>query len=84
MRHSVRRVLQQVPEDEVTAWVGWDWNSRGDRGRAGPRESRGDLTIRTRAGPLELKRPKLPNTTERFASQPLVRRWCVRRRWRRC
>ncbi len=26
MRHSVRLVLQQVLEDEVTTWLGRDWN----------------------------------------------------------
>jgi len=35
MRHSVRLVLQQVLEDEVTTWLGRDWNARGDRERAG-------------------------------------------------
>lgn len=71
MRHSVRLVLQQVLEDEVTTWLGRDWNSRGDRERAGQRNGHGDLTIKTTAGPVSLKRPKLRNTTEAYASQLL-------------
>jgi len=68
MRHSVRLVLQQVLEDEVTIWLGRDWNSRSEAARAGQRNGHSDLTIKTTAGPVELKRPKLRNTTERFAS----------------
>lgn len=68
MRLSARLVLQQVLEDEVTTWLGRDWNSRSDGERAGQRNGYGDLTIKTTAGPLELKRPKLRNTVERFAS----------------
>jgi len=69
MRHSVRLVLQQVLEDEVTAWLGRDWNNRGDRRRDGRRNGHSDLTIKTTAGPVKLARPKLRATTERFASQ---------------
>jgi putative transposase len=68
MRLSARLVLQQVLEDEVTTWLGRDWNSRTDGERAGQRNGYGDLTIKTTAGPLDLKRPKLRNTTEAFAS----------------
>jgi putative transposase len=68
MRLSARMVLQQVLEDEVTAWLGRDWNSRTGGERAGQRNGYGDLTVKTTAGPLELKRPKLRNTTESFAS----------------
>lgn len=71
MRHSVRLVLQQVLEDEVTAWLGRGWNSRSEPERAGQRNGHGDLTIKTTAGAVELKRPKLRNTTQRFASQLL-------------
>lgn len=71
MRYSVRLVLQQVLEDEVTTWLGRDWNSRSDPGRAGQRNGHGDFTIKTTAGPVELKRPKLRNTTEKFASSLL-------------
>lgn len=68
MRHSVRLVLQQVLEDEVTTWLGRSWNSRNEPARSGQRNGYSDLTIKTTAGPVELKRPKLRNTTERFAS----------------
>ena len=68
MRHSVRLVLQQVLEDEVTTWLGRDWNRRTDSGREGQRNGHSDLTIKTTAGPVKLKRPKLRNTVEKFAS----------------
>lgn len=71
MRLSARLVLQQVLEDEVTTWLGRDWNSRGEGERAGQRNGYGDLTIKTTAGPLDLRRPKLRNTTECFASSLL-------------
>lgn len=69
MRHSVRLVLQQVLEDEVTSWLGRDWNARGDRQRQGQRNGHSDLSIKTTAGAVDLKRPKLHNTTETYASQ---------------
>jgi putative transposase len=68
MRLSARLVLQQVLEDEVTTWLGRDWNSRADGEREGQRNGYGDVTIKTTAGPIDLKRPKLRNTTEQFAS----------------
>jgi transposase-like protein len=68
MRLSARLVLQQVLEDEVTTWLGRDWNSRAEGDREGQRNGYGDVTIKTTAGPLDLKRPKLRGTTERFAS----------------
>lgn len=68
MRLSARLVLQQVLEDEVTAWLGRAWNSRAGGERAGQRNGYGDLTIKTTAGPVALKRPKLRNTTEQYAS----------------
>lgn len=71
MRHSVRLVLQQVLEDEVTTWLGRDWNARGDRQRQGQRNGHSDLSIKTTAGAVELKRPKLRNTIETYASQLL-------------
>ena len=71
MRLSARAVLQQVLEEEVTSWLGRDWNSRAEGGRAGQRNGFGDLTVKTTAGPVSLKRPKLRNTTEAFASQLL-------------
>ncbi|MCP4967578.1 MAG: IS256 family transposase [bacterium] len=71
MRHSVRLVLQQVLEDEVTTWLGRGWNRRSEPERQGQRNGHGDLSIKTTAGPVDLKRPKLRNTTETFASQLL-------------
>lgn len=71
MRHSVRLVLQQVLEDEVTTWLGRDWNARGDRQRQGQRNGHSDLSIKTTAGAVDLKRPKLRNTAETYASQLL-------------
>jgi putative transposase len=71
MRLSSRLVLQRVLEDEVTTWLGRAWNSRSDGERAGQRNGYGDLTVKTTAGLIDLKRPKLRNTTERFASSLL-------------
>lgn len=68
MRLSVRLVLQEVLEEEVTAWLGRGWNSRGNRERAGQRNGYSDLTVKSTAGPIELSRPKVRNATERFAS----------------
>jgi transposase-like protein len=71
MRLSARLVLQEVLEDEVTAWLGRDWNSRSGGQRAGQRNGYSDLTIKSTSGPVVLKRPKLRNTTEAFASSLL-------------
>ena len=71
MRLSARLVLQQVLEEEVTSWLGRDWNCRAGGERAGHRNGFGDLTVKTTAGPIGLKRPKLRNTAEAFASQLL-------------
>jgi putative transposase len=71
MRLSARLVLQEVLEDEVTTWLGRSWNSRAEGERGGQRNGYSDLTIKTTAGPVELKRPKLRNTAEAFASSLL-------------
>ncbi len=71
MRLSARLVLQQVLEDEVTSWLGREWNSRSEGVRAGQRNGYGDLRVKTTAGPIDLRRPKLRNTAEAFASQLL-------------
>ena len=68
---SARLVLQQVLEEEITSWLGRGWNCRSGGEREGQRNGYGDLTIKTTAGPVALKRPKLCNTTEAFASQLL-------------
>lgn len=73
MRLSARLVLQQVLEEEVTAWLGRDWNCRAGGERAGQRNGFSDLAVKTTAGPIDLKRPKLRNTSEAFASQLLGR-----------
>ena len=73
MRLSARLVLQQVLEEEVTSWLGRGWNSRAEAERAGQRNGFGDVTVKTTAGPVSLKRPKLRNTAEAFASQLLGR-----------
>ncbi len=83
MRHSVRLVLQQVLSDEVTAWLGRDWNSRSEGTRVGQRNGHSDLTIKTTAGAVKLARPKLRNTTERFASLLLGKGVCGLNRLRR-
>ena len=62
MRLSARAVLQRVLEEEVTSWLGRDWNCRVGGERAGQRNGFGDLTVKTTAGPVSLKRPKLRNT----------------------
>ncbi len=47
-------------------------SSRAVGGRAEQRNGyNGDLTVKTIAGPVGLKRPKLRDTTEAFASQLL-------------
>ena len=51
MRLSARLVLQQVLEDEVTSWLGRDWNFRAGVARAWQRNGYGDLTVKTTAGP---------------------------------
>ena len=68
MRLSARLVLQEVLEDEVTSWLGRGWNSRAAGERPGQRNGHSEVTVKTTAGPVELARPKLRNTTERFAS----------------
>ncbi len=73
MRLSARLVLQQVLEEEVTSWLGRGWNCRTAGERAGQRNGFGDVTVKTTAGPVALKRPKLRNTSEAFASQLLGR-----------
>ena len=73
MRLWARLVLQQVLEEEVTSWLGRDWNSRTGGERAGQRNGFSDVTVKTTAGPISLKRPKLRNTAEAFASQLLGR-----------
>lgn len=51
MRLSARLVLQQVLEDEVTTWLGRDWNSRSDTSRALPRSAPTPVTEAAGASP---------------------------------
>ncbi|MCY4423501.1 MAG: hypothetical protein OXC06_10565 [Acidimicrobiaceae bacterium] len=53
-----RLVLQQVLEEEVTSWLGRDWNSRAGGGRAGQRNGFGDVTVKTTAGPVGAEAPE--------------------------
>ncbi|MDE0161296.1 MAG: transposase [Acidimicrobiaceae bacterium] len=62
MRLWARAVLLQVLEEEVTSWLGRDWASRAGGERAGQRNGFRDVTVKSTAGPVSLKRPKLRNT----------------------
>ncbi len=70
-RLSVRLVFQTVVENEVTEFLGRERYVRGDRTREGSRNGYSDATVKTTAGPVELKRPKLRGTLEPFASRLL-------------
>jgi transposase-like protein len=65
-------LLQSALEAEVAAFLGRDRYERAatsDDAREGMRNGYCSTTIKTTAGPVTLERPKLRNTTERFASQ---------------
>jgi putative transposase len=70
-RLSVRLVFQSALEAEVTEFLGRDRYARGERARAGLRNGYGDTTIKTTAGAIELKRPKVRGTLEAFSSRLL-------------
>ena len=70
-RLSVRLVFQAALEAEVTAFLGRVRYARGDRARAGSRNGYGEITVKTTAGPVELRRPKLRGADEAFASRLL-------------
>ena len=70
-RMSVRLVFQVALEAEVTEFLGRDRYARGDRARAGSRNGYSDLTVKTTAGPVTLKRPKVRGTLEAFSSRLL-------------
>jgi putative transposase len=70
-RLSVRLVFQSALEAEVTEFLGRDRYARGERARAGMRNGYGDTTIKTTAGAIELKRPKVRGTLETFSSRLL-------------
>jgi len=68
---SVRLVFQTALEAEVTEFLGRERYARGERARAGMRNGYSDVTIKTTAGPVELKRPKVRGTLEKFSSRLL-------------
>ena len=70
-RLGARLILQTALEAEVTEFLGRDRYARGQRTRAGSRNGYASTTVKTTAGPVELARPKLRGTDERFASRLL-------------
>jgi putative transposase len=70
-RLSVRLVMQSALEAEVTEFLGRERYARGERARAGSRNGYGDTTVKTTAGAIELKRPKVRGTLEKFSSRLL-------------
>jgi len=73
-RIGARLLLQTVLEAEIAEFLG---RSRYERraatkdARAGSRNGHSDLTVKTTAGPVVLKRQKLRGTAERFTSRLL-------------
>ena len=57
MRRTLERVVQQVLETEMTAFVGADRHERSE-GRRGYRNGYKPRTLKTRVGELELMMPK--------------------------
>lgn len=72
-RLSVRLVFQAALEAEVTEFLGRDRYARAERTRVGSRNGHSDITVKTTAGPVGLKRPKLRGTDTAFASRLLGR-----------
>ena len=72
-RLSVRLVFQAALEAEVTEFLGRERYARGQCTRAGSRNGYSDITVKTTAGPVDLKRPKLRGSDEAFASRLLGR-----------
>jgi putative transposase len=71
-RLGARLLLQAAIEAEVTVFLGRDRYARAaltEEARPGMRNGDCDTTIKTTAGPVTLRRPKLRGTIERFASQ---------------
>ena len=65
-------LLQYAVEAEVAAFLGRERYARVAQSadaRAGMRNGYCPITVKTTAGPVTVHRPKLRNTTERFASQ---------------
>jgi putative transposase len=73
-RLGARLLLQSALEAEVTEFLcrnRYERRKLAKDARAGSRNGFGELTVRTTAGPVTLKRPKLRGTTEQFASRLL-------------
>jgi putative transposase len=73
-RVGARLLLQTALEAEVTEFLCRNRYQRrklAEEARAGSRNGYGELTVKTTAGPVTLKRPKLRGTTEQFASRLL-------------
>ena len=71
-RLGAQLLLQCAVEAEVAAFLGRDRYERAmscQDPRVGMRNGYCPTTIKTTAGPITVQRPKLRNTTERFASQ---------------
>jgi len=71
-RLGAQLLLQCALEAEVTAQLGRERYQRAltcEGARTGVRNGYCPVTVKTTAGPVTLQRPKLRNTTERFASQ---------------
>jgi putative transposase len=70
-RLGARLILQTALEAEVIEFLGRQRYARGERTRVGSRNGHGDVTVKTTAGPVALKRPKLRGTDTAFASRLL-------------
>ena len=73
-RLGARLLLQTVLEAEVTEFLcrnRYERRKAAKEARSGSRNGYGNLTVKTTAGPVTLKRPKLRATTEQFASRLL-------------
>ena len=73
-RVGARLLLQAALEAEVTEFLcrnRYERRAAAKDARAGSRNGYSDLTVKTTAGPVNLKRPKLRGTTEQFASRLL-------------
>lgn len=70
---GARLVLQAALEAEVGEFLGRDRYARGERACQGHRNGHQPTSVKTTAGEVELARPKVRGTLERFASRLLGR-----------
>src|SRR6266498_228118 len=71
-RLGAQLLMQAALEAEVTEFLGRDRYQRAaacDQSRDGSRNGYRPVQVKTTAGPVELARPKLRGTTEKFASR---------------